>query len=323
MAPNLAISQRQMVHNVILSNELTAARMADAAGCSIRAVKYIRSNLRAFGSVKAPWSGGGRPRSVTPPMLEALREHLVEKPDRYLDEMAVFLLDEFGTLVPTSTISRTLKSAGWSKKACRRVASGRNADLRDYYLHNLSSFRSYHLVYVDESGCDERIGSRRTGWSPLGKTPVQNARYQREQRQQILAAYTQDGILLSRVFQGRTDTVVFEDYIEQLLQHCGRWPVPKSVLVMDNASFHHSERTRQMCADAGVKLMYLPPYSPDLNPIEEFFAELKAFIKRSWRTYEEDPAQGFDVFPRVVRGPGREQGAERARSFPAFWVDYR
>jgi transposase len=42
--------------------------------------------------------------------------------------------------------------------------------------------------------------------------------------------------------------------------------------------------------------MYLPPYSPDLNLIEEFFAELKAFIKRSWRTYEDDPAQGFDVF---------------------------
>jgi hypothetical protein len=49
------------------------------------------TNLRAFGSVEAPWNGGGRPRSVTPMMLEALREHLLEKPDRYLDEMAVFL----------------------------------------------------------------------------------------------------------------------------------------------------------------------------------------------------------------------------------------
>jgi transposase len=53
------------------------------------------------------------------------------------------------------------------------------------------------------------------------------------------------------------------------------------VLVMDNASFHHTKRIEQMCADAGVKLMYLPPYSPDLNLIEEFFSELKAFIKRS------------------------------------------
>jgi transposase len=48
---------------------------------------------------------------------------------------------------------------------------------------------------------------------------------------------------------------------------------------MDNASFRHSDRIEQMCTDAGVKLSYLPPYSPDLNPTEEFFAELKAFIK--------------------------------------------
>jgi hypothetical protein len=88
-------------------------------------------------------------------MLDALREQLHKKPDRYLDEMAVLLWDEFGTLIPTSTISRTLKTTGWSKKACRRVASGRNAGLRDYFLHNLSSFCFYHLVYVDESGYDK------------------------------------------------------------------------------------------------------------------------------------------------------------------------
>jgi transposase len=65
---------------------------------------------------------------------------------------------------------------------------------------------------------------------------------------------------------------------------------------MDNALFHHSERIEQMCTEAGVKLVYLPPYSPDLNPIEEFFAELKAFIRWKWHSYEENPAQGFDNF---------------------------
>jgi transposase len=46
----------------------------------------------------------------------------------------------------------------------------------------------------------------------------------------------------------------------------------------------------------GVKLIYLLPYSPELNPIEEFFAELKAFIKHNWGYYEADPDQGFDAF---------------------------
>lgn len=53
-------------------------------------------------------------------------------------------------------------------------------------------------------------------------------------------------------------------------------------MVMDNASFHHSERMQQMCDDAGVVLLYLPPYLPDLNPIEEFFGELKTYIRQVW-----------------------------------------
>jgi hypothetical protein len=147
------------------------------------------SNLRHFGSSKAPSNGGGRPRSITPPMLNALCEHLLEKPDLYLDEMVVFLWDEFEVLVTTSMVSRALTSIRWSKKVARRVAKERNPDLRDLYLHNLSDFCLYHLVYVDESGCDKRIRYRRTGWSPLGITPVKIARYRREQRYQILPAY--------------------------------------------------------------------------------------------------------------------------------------
>lgn len=68
---------------------------------------------------------------------------------------------------------------------------------------------------------------------------------------------------------------MFEDFVDKLLCYCGRWPEPKSVLVMDK------ERISQIYADAGVKLVYLPPYSPDLNLIEEFFAELKAYIRRN------------------------------------------
>lgn len=127
-------------------------------------------------------------------------------------------LNEFEILVTTRSIGRALKGVGWSKKAVRRIAQERNADLRDIYLHNLSEFRSYHLVYIDESGCDRRVGFRRTGWSPLGVSPVQIARFHRGRRYQLLPAYAQDdGIVLAQVFQGSTDSVVFEQFIEQLL----------------------------------------------------------------------------------------------------------
>jgi len=130
--------------------------------------------------------------------------------------MAIFLYDEFEAIVITPTISRALALTGWSKKAIRRVTKERNVDLRDFYLHNLSEFRSYHLVYIDESGYDNRIGFRRTGWSPLGVTPVQISQLHRDQRHQILPAYAQDGIILSRVFQGSTDAAATEN--EKILQ---------------------------------------------------------------------------------------------------------
>ncbi|GFG19955.1 hypothetical protein IFM5058_10397 [Aspergillus udagawae] len=297
MAPRLSLLQVEIARDMILSKEpLTNTEIARVAQCSERSVTNIRRNLKLFGTPRAPENRVGRLKSITSHMLQVLCEHLHEEPGLYLDEMAVFLWNEFEIWVTTSSIRRALISSGWSKKIARLRAKERNAELRDIYLNNLSDFQSYHLVFVDESGCDKRIGSRRTGWSPLGVTPTQISRFHRDQRYQILPAYTQDGILLFEVFQGSTDAAVFESFIKRLLEHCGRWPQPKSVLIMDNASFHRSKHIEQMCRDAGVKLVYLPPYSPDLNPIEEFFAELKAYIKRNWTSYQEVPEQGFRNF---------------------------
>ena len=69
---------------------------------------------------------------------------------------------------------------------------------------------------------------------------------------------------------------------------------------MDNASFHHSEKIRQLCADAEVILVYLPPYSSDYNPIEEFFAELKAFVKKNWRLYVDMTDRSHELFRKYL-----------------------
>jgi transposase len=80
---------------------------------------------------------------------------------------------------------------------------------------------------------------------------------------------------------------------------------------MGNASFHLSDRIKEMCSDAGVKLIYLPPYSPDLNPIEEIFSNLKPFIRHYWQNYEQSPIKDSIHFLRdVLKAAGsRERGA--------------
>lgn len=180
MAPRLPPLKLYLIRDMIQSRSLTTSEMAEQAECSDRTIKNIRKNLRQFGNVHAPTNRVGRRRTITPRMLEALCDHLVEKPALYLDEIAVFLWDEFETQVTTSSIRRALVAHGWSKKVSRQRAREQNPDLREIYLRNLSDFHSYHLVYVDESGCDKRVGFRRTGWSPLGKAPVQVSRFHRD-----------------------------------------------------------------------------------------------------------------------------------------------
>lgn len=65
---------------------------------------------------------------------------------------------------------------------------------------------------------------------------------------------------------------------------------------MDDASFHRGPDIEQACACVGVKVVYLPPYSPDLNAIEEFFAELKAFVKKHFMVFEDDATFEFESF---------------------------
>lgn len=188
MAPRLAASQLEFIHDMISSGLLSTSQMSEAAGCSKRSIIDICSKLRLFGNVRAPPNRGGRPQIITSTMLDALRELLQERPDLYLDEMVDFLWEEFHVVVSAFTISRALRSSGWSKKVTRQVAKERNADLRDWRRHNLLEFCSYHLVYVDESGYDRRSGHRQTCSSPLGLTPVQISQFQSGQRYQILPA---------------------------------------------------------------------------------------------------------------------------------------
>jgi hypothetical protein len=83
MALNLAASQHHLIRDMILDRTLTTTQIATNAGCSERSIKAIKSNLAHFNSTRAPANGVGRRRSITPLMLGALCEHLLEKPGVY------------------------------------------------------------------------------------------------------------------------------------------------------------------------------------------------------------------------------------------------
>lgn len=97
----------------------------------------------------------------------------------------------------------------------------------------------------------------------------------------ILPAIGINGYLECEVFQGSFNSERFAMFIEKVLRKMNPFPGPRSVLIMDNCSTHHSDMIRPMCEAAGVRLEYLPPYSPDLSPIEESFSVIKSWIRKN------------------------------------------
>jgi hypothetical protein len=90
-----------MIRNIISSRELATSQMTEAAGCSKRSIIAISGNLRMFSNDRALLIPGGCPRVITAVMLEALCDHLIEKPHPYLDEIGEFLYDESDVHVST------------------------------------------------------------------------------------------------------------------------------------------------------------------------------------------------------------------------------
>jgi transposase len=85
------------------------------------------------------------------------------------------------------------------------------------------------------------------------------------------------------LFEGACNTEVFNQWLEHMLIP---QLLPGSVLVLDNASFHKSEHTRRLVEHCGCQLLYLPPYSADLNPIEKLWANLKGRWRKVGGTLE-------------------------------------
>ena len=101
------------------------------------------------------------------------------------------------------------------------------------------------------------------------------------------------------IHQGSITTEIFNDFVRyEVPPLCSPVPGPRSVLICDNHRTHKSQELIDMCLEAGVQLAFLPPYSPDLNPIETTFSIPKAWIRRNFNMYElyEQNEEGFRSF---------------------------
>jgi transposase len=133
------------------------------------------------------------------------------------------------------------------------------------------------LVFVDEMGSNTSLHEL-YAYSPKGERAYCSVARNRGKNTTLLSSMTFCGMGPSMVVEGGTDGAVFEGYLRELLVPALR---EGDVVVMDNLSVHKSETVRELIEGAGAQVLYLPPYSPDFNPIEEAFSKVKGLIRRA------------------------------------------
>lgn len=140
------------------------------------------------------------------------------------------------------------------------------------------------LVFVDECGTHTSLGSNTSlgpiyGYAPKGERLRLSVPPKRGKNTTLLASMTIEGMGPSLAVEGATTAVVFETYVEKVLA-----PSLKEgqIAVMDNLGAHRPKRVRELIEDLrGAKLLYLPSYSPEYNPIEEAFAKVKNLLRNA------------------------------------------
>jgi len=149
------------------------------------------------------------------------------------------------------------------------------------YLTELSRHSARPVAYVDETGIDAWL-HREYGWSKRGSPLIGRVRGRKHARTGIVAALMDRTILAPLQYGDTMDSVFFEKWFADRLLPA----LPEgSVIVMDNATFHRKGRLFPIAREAGHLLLFLPPYSPGLNPIENFWAWLKRRLAKILPSY--------------------------------------
>ena len=132
-------------------------------------------------------------------------------------------------------------------------------------------------MFVDEMGANTSL-SPIYAYSPVGQRARCSVPRNRGKNTTLLSSMSAQGMGPSLAVDGPTDRQVFEAYLERMLLPTLH---PGQIVVMDNLSVHKGERVRELIEERDCELLYLPAYSPDLNPIEEAFSKVKGLLRKA------------------------------------------
>ena len=149
------------------------------------------------------------------------------------------------------------------------------------YQEALKEIAEENRVHLDESGF-QNYYDREYGYAPKGEKVFGKVAGRKYARTNLVAARVGDRLIAPMSYNRNTDSTVFEYWFEEQLTPLLR---PGDVVIMDNASFHRKTKLYEIAGRHQIKILFLPPYSPELNPIEKTWANIKRWLRKNLRFY--------------------------------------
>jgi transposase len=241
---------------------------------SLKTLSRWLQQRRQTGSLAPKPHGGGRSRAVDGPDAERLKDLVHNQPDATLEE----LNQRLGLGCSRMAIFRALLRLRISRK--KKVLHATERDTppvkrkRRQFRQRLAPVDAKHLVFVDETGANTAM-TRTYGRAEIGER-VEEAVPGHWESVTLVAGMRLAGVVSPMAFAGAMDTPTFESYVEQIL-------VPElgagDVVIWDNLKPHQSAEARRLIQSAHAQLVPLPPYSPDLTPIEKMYSKVKDILR--------------------------------------------
>ena len=265
----------------------------DVAEClcvGVSSVYRYAQRYEATGDVRPFIKRNGPARELGEYDESVLVDLILAFPGIYLRELQEELYSRTLQWVDLSTICRTVHRIGMTHQKIKHLAMQRSEIKRAEFWSDITLLDRAMFIWIDETGCDLRNALRNYGYGVRGLPPQDYSLKLRGKRYSAIGILTSDGVEDVHLVEGSVDGEIFLDFIRKCLI-----PIlvpfdgvsPKSVVVMDNASIHHVDCVVETILSVGALVRFLPPYSPDMNPIEEVFAEVKQYLQANNTTFQQ------------------------------------
>lgn len=272
----------------------TTTSISDVLGIKPQTIRAIIKLYKDTGRICTLKRGGRHETKLNNHQKDIIVSWINADCSMTLQAIAAKVSTAFGISISKSTVDRILGDFhfSWKRTSNQPVARNDIAGIHarkiyaDMYMEFLGSYCERDFLFVDEFGINVSMRSRH-GRSMVGTRAVQRVSTLRSRNITVGAAMSTQGIIHFKWQDSAFKSSSFTDYLTEVCDKLSQRNQSNRIFVVDNASIHNNQMTRQMLNLRGHVLMFLPPYSPFLNPIENLFSKWKEKI-RSNRPNNED-----------------------------------